>query len=83
MKIFTHNDKMVTIDTPNGSFTIHEDGSMTRISMHDHFDMEVRGEPKEFPRIILDSNEYKTELTVKETEERWVNLSVQCWPNEN
>ena len=72
MMILPTDHNHVILDTRNGSFHVREtpDGN-TVITMYDHFRLTITGKTKRRPRVTLDSDEYDTELCVKQTESPW------------
>jgi hypothetical protein len=72
MRINLSKNDVLAIDTRNGSFFISVAEGCTNISMYDHFDLEVHGNHKETPLIVLKSEEWPTRLKIEEPESKWL-----------
>lgn len=47
-----------------------EDGNL-ELYVHDHLNVEVRGDHKDTPLVVVDSDEFQTHLELKDTEGSW------------
>lgn len=73
--------RLVTLDSNttlvhlSGGHTLHvyqyEDGDGVKLYLNDHFSLWVEGARGQLPKIIIDSDEYPTELEIKTTEYGW------------
>ena len=59
------------VTTANGVFIVREIDGSTQFNMYDHLNLTVTGRAKHKPTVTLDSDEYVTVLSVKDTEDTW------------
>lgn len=72
MRISPNDRNYIIISTTNGQIHVSEENGITKIVYYDHFNIQIIGKNKREPLIVIDSDEFPTQLHIKETEAKWI-----------
>ncbi len=77
MKIFPVDRNSIVIGTRSGNVHVYEEDGKVCICYYNHVSIEIVGTSKNCPTVTVDSDEFPTNLVVKETESKWLKQRVE------